>query len=643
MVALNLIELKKMKYYKVGEIRPSQIFFSFGVGANIDLFNLSIIVMGLGRWQIDKAEEIHENRLLKAIQKQADYHRVKHLYAPPVLAIERSYNAFDEENRQGIPVKVFPRWYRCTACHLIAPLDNNLFELQTDNFHPDKTRYCHRTCSKAKSPTAIPLRFVVACKHGHINDFPWMEFVHHKKSCSSTSGSLYLHQYGVSDSVTEVEVRCTCGARRRMSDAFGDNAQLPACDGYHAHLDINDICKTDNKPTPQKTMLLGASNSWFPLLLSTFSVPLVSMSRLQQLVNDYWEYLCEIKNAADINSFKKFAKREYAIFQEFPDQELWEAIASKHQEDKQEQQNKPKSEPDDLKFPEWLAFSTANPKDNNKDFQLETIQVPSGYEQFFSKIVLAKRLREVSALVGFTRIESPGEFDENWKIPKEKRAPLAVNPPNWVPAIEVRGEGIFIEFNEDALAKWCKLPQIRKREQEFFTAHKQWRQQRNLIPPAENFPGIRYVLLHSFAHAFMRQLSIECGYTSASIRERIYAREPDEEGGPMSGLLIYTAAADSEGTLGGLIYQAKPNILARHLEQILEEQLTLCSSDPLCADHNPLGEGKSISLHGAACHTCLFSPETSCERGNKYLDRALLVKTLNSELPAFFKTNHLNK
>jgi len=626
-----------MKYYKVGEIRPSQIFFSFGVGANIDLFNLSVIVMGLGRWQLGQAEEIQESRLLTAIQKHRHYHQVKRLYAPPVLSAERSYNACNEENIQGIPVNVFPRWYRCSACHLIAPLDNNLFELKTDNFHPDKTRYLHKTCSKANSPTAIPLRFVVACEQGHLNDFPWMEFVHQEKFCSS-SGSLYLYQYGVSDAVTEVEVYCSgCKARRRMSDAFGDKAELPACEGYHAHLNTHDTCqildeKTQrNKPTPQKTMLLGASNSWFPILLSTFSVPLVDMSRLQQLVDDCWETLYKITSLEKITGFREFYPQADK-FEDFSDEELWTAIETKR---KQDNEDKPQEKHYDLKLPEWLAFSNANPQTNNEDFHLETIKVPNGYEQFFTKIVLAKRLREVCALVGFTRIESPGEFDETWKIPEEKRAPLAVNPPTWVPAIEVRGEGIFIEFNEDMLAKWCQLPEIIKRENDFFQAHKQWRRQRNIIPEAESFPGIRYVLLHSFAHAFMRQLTIECGYTAASIRERIYAREPNEEGGPMSGLLIYTAAADSEGTLGGLIYQAQPSILARHLEQILEEQLTLCSSDPLCADHHPIGE--NISLHGAACHTCLFSPETSCERGNKYLDRALLVETLSSELPPFFK------
>jgi hypothetical protein len=132
----------------------------------------------------------------------------------------------------------------------------------------------------------------------------------------------------------------------------------------------------------------------------------------------------------------------------------------------------------------------------------------------------------------------------------------------------------------------------------------------------------------------MRQLCLECGYTAASIRERIYSREPELEGGPMAGVLLYTAAPDSEGTLGGLVRLGTPELLGRHLGQALE-QLRLCTSDPLCAEHQPLRDG--ISLHGAACHACLFSPETSCERGNKYLDRSLLVRTFAGDGTPFFE------
>ena len=95
-----------------------------------------------------------------------------------------------------------------------------------------------------------------------------------------------------------------------------------------------------------------------------------------------------------------------------------------------------------------------------------------------------------------------------------------------------------------------------------------------------------------------------------------------------------TAAADSEGTLGGLVSLGEPMTLGRHLDHSLE-QARLCASDPLCEEHHPWKDG--ITLHGAACHACLFSPETSCERGNRYLDRTTLVRTLNSDRVSFFQ------
>ena len=160
-----------------------------------------------------------------------------------------------------------------------------------------------------------------------------------------------------------------------------------------------------------------------------------------------------------------------------------------------------------------------------------------------------------------------------------------------------------------------------------------WRKLRQMDPTA-NYPTIRYILLHTFAHALMRQLTLECGYTAASIRERIYAQSPEKEGGAMAGVLLYTAASDSEGTLGGLVEQGK------HIEFHIYAALAAmqnCSSDPLCAEHLPPEDGSV--LHGAACHACLFIPETSCERGNKYLDRSLLVPTIERDNLAFFPAN----
>src|SRR5207253_3192030 len=117
----------------------------------------------------------------------------------------------------------------------------------------------------------------------------------------------------------------------------------------------------------------------------------------------------------------------------------------------------------------------------------------------------------------------------------------------------------------------------------FNEAHRRWRQARRL-DPNQGYPGLRYVLLHSFAHALIRQLALECGYSMASIRERIYALESTDDDGPMAGVLLYTAAADSEGTLGGLVSLGRPDELGRHIDAALEA-MGLCASDPHCAEH----------------------------------------------------------
>ena len=258
---------------------------------------------------------------------------------------------------------------------------------------------------------------------------------------------------------------------------------------------------------------------------------------------------------------------------------------------------------------------------------------PKGYTSLFEDAVLLERLREVRALMAFTRIESKGDFAAATAEDDDRATPLGRNPPEWLPVSEVRGEGIFLRFKEEALQAWEARAEVQKLDQEFLAAHINWRRLRKQNPPAAGYPGIRYVLIHSLAHALMRQITLECGYTAASVRERIYCRGVTDEEGPMSGLLIYTAASDSEGTLGGLVQLGQPQPLGRLLDQALEE-MRICGSDPLCAEHSPTGDGRGV--HGACCHACLFAPETSCEKGNRFLDRTALVLTFAGKGAAYF-------
>jgi hypothetical protein len=313
-------------------------------------------------------------------------------------------------------------------------------------------------------------------------------------------------------------------------------------------------------------------------------------------------------------------------FNEYSDEEVWTAIETYRTG------GMAAEETPDLKRPEWEVLVGANPTGNTRDFLLTPVAAPKGFEDQFEKVVLVERLREVRALIGFTRIESPGDYSDTGEVPEVLRAPLSRAAPTWVPVSEVRGEGIFLQFREPTVAAWCR--DARGRDDEFRQAHAAWRSARRIPNPTAGYPGLRYALIHSISHALMRQLSMEAGYTSASIRERLYAQDADGPDGAMAGLLLYTAAPDSEGTLGGLVSLGEPERLGRLLTFCLD-QLRLCASDPLCAEHHPTKDG-GASLHGAACHACLFAPETSCERGNKYLDRSLLVRALGSKVAPFF-------
>ena len=137
-------------------------------------------------------------------------------------------------------------------------------------------------------------------------------------------------------------------------------------------------------------------------------------------------------------------------------------------------------------------------------------------------------------------------------------------------------------------------------------------------------------MLHTLSHLLLQSLSTHCGYPAASIRERIYV----DARGERYGLLLYTASPDAEGTLGGLVQQARD--IEIHLERALEAA-ELCSNDPVCAQHRPSVSVEDRLLHGAACHGCTLIAETSCEMWNDYLDRALVVPTLDVPDAAFFE------
>jgi hypothetical protein len=263
------------------------------------------------------------------------------------------------------------------------------------------------------------------------------------------------------------------------------------------------------------------------------------------------------------------------------------------------------------------------PKLERHDFDTEDVPLskyPAWFGNVFEKVVLVKKLRETRVLTGFSRLVPPEALDG-------PPAALSLRPKRWLPGFSVRGEGIFLQFNRAALAKWAAQRDVEIRTLVLQDRLNKLRSERN-IDPRNISPEL--LMIHTFSHLVIRQLAFECGYDSSSIRERIYSSNSAEA--QMSGLLLYTASGDSEGTLGGLVRQGEPKNLENTVKDALANA-SICSSDPLCIESQ--GQG-TFSLNLAACHTCGLLPETSCEEGNLLLDRVMAIGTPNDPDRGYF-------
>lgn len=603
----------------VGDVRPSQLLWTYGPGALVDLPNLSVVTMGLDRWDISRCSPIEEARLLEAVRRVLGQ-QVERLRMPPIIKDENA-SPFTPEGKIGVPVRPFPRWLRCVRCGLLAEFDSGLFTIKENPYRPDQTHFIHTSCEKGSHSDAVPARFLLACRNGHLDDFPWHYFVH--GGTTACKGTLRFFERGASLQTENLWVKCDdCGAARSLVHAFGEKAKdnIPACRGRHPHLDVYN----ENCDQPARAVLLGATNCWFPITLSVLAIPHTGNS-LNQIVADGWTYFEDATSEVEVKIICKTLKKGGQVqgIDKLSPKDLWEAISAR-------KSGTAKTEvvgSDDIKRPEWMVLTHPNPPTDWPHFLSERVDSPVKYSELIPEVLLLKRLREVNALIGYTRVEAPEETDDPDDRPP--MADLCRGVPEWVPATEVHGEGIFLRFSESQVASWEKQTSVQARDTMLRAGHAGWRNARQL-DPNKGYPSIRYAMLHTFSHLLIRELALECGYNAASIRERIYANLEGES--PMAGILLYTAAADSDGTLGGLVELGKPNNLGRLIQQALY-RATVCSSDPLCSEHKP---EQDRSLHAASCHACGFVAETSCERGNRYLDRALLIRTLDSRDAAFF-------
>ncbi len=600
---------------QIGELRPSQLLHTYGVGATVELPEITALVLGLDEWPRQLGEPIAEPRLLAAV-RAAVGDQLEQLITPPVVP---------EQDRLGVPVAPFPRWLRCPLCGLLAPIEHGIFQLHEDRYRPDRTAYVHEGCPRSNTkrpPHAFPARYLMACIDGHIDDFPWVEFLHGPVDCP---GTLRMREFGEGGRAGDVQVSCDgCGRRRRLAQAFGDDARPflpPHCRGRHPHLGTTESC-----PQEPVTLLLGASNTWFPVQSSALSIP-SQAGRLGSLVDEAWGVLGALPGGSGVETLQ-FALTTNPLLKELQHETEKAGIDAVHAAVQSRRDGATDGNPEDLRSPEWRVFTAPDAALEGPDFKLRRVPVPAGFEHSVGEVILVERLREVSALRGFTRMNAPD--DQTFR--GGKIVNLSRKSPTWLPCSEVRGEGIFLGLPEEAVLEWEAAYRSSEPSLALRDGLRGWRTRRGLPDEPAAWLGERYILLHSLAHALIRELALECGYNASSIRERIYADDGTENGDAMAGILLYTAASDSVGTLGGLVSLGEPDQLAPLLHHALD-RAQLCSSDPLCAEHDPRSDS---SIHAAACHACQFASETSCEQGNRFLDRATLAPTLAHPQLAYF-------
>jgi len=630
----------KKNFAKVGSGRPSSLLFTYGPGAIMDLPHFTVMPSGFDAWEKiwarrDGIPHVHAPKLLDAVRKQlgSQVAELRPFPHQPDLSL------FGDEGRDlGVPAIVFPQWMRCTGCNKLAPLST--FEYKnTHPYRPDEARFEHVGCpgyatgnkgGGTKRSLVLPARYLLACTNGHLDEFPYALWVHHGHECPQAEvPSLKMLESTVARGASATIECGSCGARRGMNEAQGATgaAKLPACRGRFPHLNVyaDGGCEAGTH-----LLLIGASNLWFPILQSVIVMPMDAGERKQNLADRLTAALGDklAKYAHDLDTLRDVAEGKIDLRQ-VTDQALAEAVAAALAP-------KPSAaapglteewSPIDLMVPEWNYLKLDAAGEHHEDpvsgLTVRNRELDPHLPRTITRVLAVEKLREATALLGFTRIDEMDRIDD---LPM-RQAPLSVAPPTWVVATLNRGEGIFLELDEAAVAAW----EVKTETSALWVAHVEAHRRNfanrlsgtaTVIDPDSRMRPARYWLLHTFAHVLFREMAMSSGYGAASISERIYAWKRSDRHPPAAGVLLLTTSSDSDGTLGGLVQLSEPERLRRLVDGALQ-RAARCSSDPVCAHRTP--RDPEDFLHGAACHCCTMASETSCERANRFLDRRFLV------------------
>ena len=638
------------------QIRIGQLIAPFGPGSiYTDRLGIPHIVAGLDDWfkrwdqtagkmvQCTDREEFERfERRLSALL------HVDRFCIPPDYRYVRLGDTAPPNSMLNIPALRFPRWYRHTKTGVLKRF--NLHSLRIER-PKDGGRW-------------QPVRFISVCTAGHLCEFPWKAWI----GCQCPGdGNLVLTDRGGSE-LTSIKVECrSCpeGSPGRRGRNLARTTMIPDVENgeQSAFQKEGIICPGDrpwlgegaaesNCSQPLIGALINQTNIYFPHTISAIALPEIQIkddviAKLRAGIEQddagvlgIAKTLWNMSNRSD--AIALIQNRLVARSMIFESNQVEAALESLFSSAATipagcAVPESPESELLSFRREEFnIIRNEVNDPEHIPDLRIIPASVSQGLTAWIKTVDLVERLRETRAFYGFDRLEqntAPLTGMPDSAMRQLFRIPPVQPQERWLPAVEVFGEGIYLELREDRLSAWLKEQAIwlEDRISDGFIARLGSIYQTLPPPEAANRAwACRYLLVHSLAHILINQLVFECGYSTASLRERLYVSA--DEVAPMAALLIYTAAGDSEGTLGGLVRLGRPERLDPIFKRALS-RASWCSADPVCSEN--LGGQGSHLVNLAACHACILLPETSCETINQGLDRAMVVGTPENRAKGF--------
>ena len=633
------------------QVRVGQLIAPFGPGAlYTDRRGIPLVVCGLDNWfhrsdpvkgmqQCDSIEEFN-----RFDERLADLLKVSCFRAPPDYRTARHGSKAPPNASLTTPAQRFPCWYR----------HSRTGEMRRFSLHSTKLE-------KTPSGRWLPVRFVAVCARGHLCEFPWQNWI----GCSCPDdGDLVLTDRGGAD-LGSVRVHCrSCPAdspgKRGRSLARTTQRPDPLTEEQSAFQKAGIRCpgtrpwlgegaREPECDSPLVGALINQTNLYFPRTVSAISLPGIEhhdeeLARLRVAIEEdpslgpaKTDWVANDRETAVFRIKKNLTKRDI----ETTEEQVEAVLAGLFGESAAlvsgaAQPANP--EPNLLTFRRSEFHVLRNRIDDPQRFpnlRVIPMQVPIEIGDWFSRLNLVERLRETRVFYGFDRLE-PSRDPLN-EMPDFAMNQLFRSPPTdpsarWLPAVDVYGEGLFFELGEKQILGW------QRRNVEWLSTRVTSGFVERLVGEPVTLPPLtkpdlqwasRFLLVHSLAHILINQLIFECGYSTASLRERLYVSS--DPVAPMAGLLIYTSAGDSEVTLGGLVRLGHAERIVPLIKRALS-RAAWCSADPVCSEQS--GSGSRL-VNLAACHACVLLPETCCETINHGLDRALVIGTPKRRDPGF--------